>query len=621
MRKSKAWAIDFEFKASAEREYELVSVSIKGEDSSRTISWWLYRNPRGRDSFKKFMGDIRGDTLVAYAAIAECRSLLSIDIDPLDYKWVDLYIEWRQLKNHNDLFKFGLTKNKKGEIKKSTPYHIHSDFHKETGWGMVDCVLRMTGEDLSSTHKNEMRDLIINSEEFSENDKRNIMEYCETDVEYLFQVWHKMLKYYQSRLELDKEQDMLDRGEFIACLSLCERLGIPLDMDALTNIQGNHKLIEDNIVEDMNTIHELFIKAKAGNWVFKADLFAGFIKKLGLEHKWPTTATGKFASDSKSIEKFREVEEVELFYQTLKTRKSINFVKDPKKSGAYIGSDGIIRPYFGPFGTQTGRNAAKATSFPPAMANWLRAIIRPKPGQTIIGIDYGSQEFAIGASMSGDENMIEAYNSGDPYFYFAKKAKAVPQDAVRKDYEDIRNLFKGTTLGLQYGMGINKLSDKLSYDMGRKISVEDAKELSELHKTVFWKYWSWLRQQEYMMYEQGHLSTKDGWMLFSGQKNGLSIKNFKVQGTGASIMRAAVVNATKADLQVVFPLHDALYFLCDDSDLEKTIETAKKCMQDANREFIDLDVRMDVEYHSHDQIWVESRGRKDWEKLKEFMYE
>ena len=619
MNSNKIFALDFEFKSSAERNYEIVSVSIR-EETGETRSWWLYKEDATKAEFKRFMAGINGATIISYAALAECRSLLSLGIDPLAYQWVDLYIEWRQLKNHNDLFKFGLTKNKDGAVQKSTPYHIASDFHKETGYGMVDCVLRMIGEDLNSTHKNQMRDLIINSEEFSENDKRNIMEYCESDVKYLFDVFNKMLKYYQVRLSLDKEPDMLKRGEFIACLSICERLGIPLDMPALRNIQGNHALIENSIVEEMNQIQEVFIKNKAGNWVFKANLFADLINSVGLENLWPKTATGKYASDSKTIEMFRHVDKVERLYQTLKTRKSINFVKDPRKSGEYIGTDGIIRPYFGPFGTQTGRNAAKATSFPPAMANWLRSIIRAPEGKAIIGIDYGSQEFAIGASLSGDKNMIEAYQSGDPYFYFAKKANAVSQDAERKDHEKIRHLFKETTLGLQYGMGINKLAAKLTADMGRKVDTDEARELSQLHKRVFQNYWSWLNHQEFLMYKEHYIQTEDGWMLFDGQRNGLSIKNFKVQGTGASIMRSALVKSVKSGLDVIFPLHDAIYFLCDVDDIEKTIDLAKSCMQDANREFIDIDVRMDVDIHKWDEIWVESRGRADWEKLKEFMY-
>ena len=610
--------IDFEYKATNEQNYDVVSVAIEEEDGTKR-NWWLYQNDKAKAKFKKYMAGNRGKCFISYAALAECRALHSIDINPLDFDWVDLYVEWRQLKNHNDLWNFGWVKNKEGEIIKSVPYHVEGN-SKETGYGLTDCALRVLKLDLDAGHKDKMREIIINETNFTDKHVADILKYGESDVTFLRSIYDRMLLYYTKYFSLDKRYDFVNRGRFIAALSMSEYGGIPLDMSALTNIQGYHSEIEDEIVNDMNSVYELFLPKKAGGWTFKHNLFGDLVEKLKLDEKWPRTAKGKYATDSKTIEKFRSVPQVEKLYQTLKTRKSINFVKDPSKSGQYIGSDGHIRPYFGPFGTQTGRNAAKATSFPPAMANWLRCIMRPHKGQTIIGIDYGSQEFAIGASLSGDKNMIEAYESGDPYLYFAKKAKAVPTDGKREDHEATRNLFKATTLGLQYGMGIQKLADKLSYDMGRKVEADEAKDLSQLHRKVFAEYWKWLGHCEWKMFDQGYLETKDGWMMFKGNKNSLSIKNFLVQGTGASTMREAVVKCVGAGLKILYPLHDALYFICDDDKVEETIEIAQKCMQEANKSYIDIDIRMDVDKHSHDEIWVEYRGRKDWEKLRKYMY-
>ena len=610
--------IDFEYKATNEQNYDVVSVAIEEEDGTKR-NWWLYQNDEAKAEFKKYMESNRGKCFISYAALAECRALNSLDISPLDFDWICLYVEWRQLKNHNDLWNFGWVKNKEGEIIKSVPYHVEGN-SKETGYGLTDCALRVLKLDLDAGHKDKMREIIINETSFTNQHVADILKYGESDVTFLRSIYERMLLYYTKYFGLDKRHDFINRGQFIAALSTSEYNGIPLDMSALTNIQGYHAEIENEIVNDMNSVHELFLPKKAGGWTFKHNLFGGLVEQLRLDEKWPRTAKGKFATDGKTIEKFRMVPKIEKLYQTLKTRKSINFVKDPEKTGQYIGSDGYIRPYFGPFGTQTGRNAAKATSFPPAMANWCRALMRPPKGKTIIGIDYGSQEFAIGAALSGDKNMIAAYNSGDPYFYFAKKAKAVPQDAERKDYEAIRNLFKATVLGLQYGIGVTKLADKLSYDSGRKVEIDEARDLVQLHKKVFAEYWKWLGHCEWKMFDQGYLETKDGWMMFKGNKNSLSIKNFLVQGTGASTMRNALVRCVKAGLNVLFPLHDAIYFLCDDDKVEETIAEAKKHMQLANKDYTCIDIRMDVETHNHDEIWVEYRGREAYDKLKKYMY-
>ena len=420
------YCIDFEYKASNQQNYDVVSVAVE-EPNGTKRNWWLYRDESAKAEFKKYMDEIKGCTLICYAALAECRAFNSLGISPLDYKFVDLYVEWRQLKNHNDLWNFGWVKDKQGKIIKSVPYYVEGN-SKETGYGLTDCALRVLKLDLDAAHKDKMREIIINERDFTSEHIADILKYGESDVAFLRSIYDRMLLYYSKYFGLDKRLDFINRGDFIKALSLSEYNGIPLDMSALKNIQGHHASIETEIVEDMNSVHELFLPKKTGGWTFKHNLFGELVNKLRLSEKWPLTAKGKYATDSKTIEKFRDVPEIEKLYQTLKTRKSINFVKDPSKSGQYIGDDGHIRPYFGPFGTQTGRNAAKATSFPPAMANWLRCIMRPHKGQTIIGIDYGSQEFAIGASLSGDKNMIEAYQSGDPYLYFAKKAKAVPMD-------------------------------------------------------------------------------------------------------------------------------------------------------------------------------------------------
>ena len=70
-------------------------------------------------------------------------------------------------------------------------------------------------------------------------------------------------------------------------------------------------------------------------------------------------------------------------------------------------------PFFGPLGYTRARNAPPGKAVPPAMSRWLRCIIG-KPDTSIVGVDWSSQEFALAAILSGDEEMVEAYRSGDP---------------------------------------------------------------------------------------------------------------------------------------------------------------------------------------------------------------
>jgi DNA polymerase I len=81
--------------------------------------------------------------------------------------------------------------------------------------------------------------------------------------------------------------------------------------------------------------------------------------------------------------------------------------------------------------------------------------------------------------------MMAAYQTGDPYFAFAKQAGAVPPDGIRKDYETVRDLYKGVCLGIQYGMGRDSLAMRLG------VSTALAQRLLDDHKRIYRRFWEW----------------------------------------------------------------------------------------------------------------------------------
>ena len=91
-------------------------------------------------------------------------------------------------------------------------------------------------------------------------------------------------------------------------------------------------------------------------------------------------------------------------------------------------------------------------------ARWLRGLIKPPPGYAIAYLDWKQQEFGIAAALSGDEAMLAAYQSGDPYLAFAKQAGAVPADATKETHGTQRDLFKQSVLATQYGQGAKALA-------------------------------------------------------------------------------------------------------------------------------------------------------------------
>lgn len=235
--------LDFEFTSSSELDVDVVCGVLQSSEGL-TTSYWMFRDKESQDNFRGKMKEIEGQTLIAFGASAECRALQSLGIDPLKYKWIDLYVEWRQLKNHNDRFNFGWVKNSSGETVLSKPNSIHHDCHTETGFSLADCVLHLLKIDINTVHKDQMRDLILSKREdssiFSSEEQLAVIRYCEDDVNHLSEVYSKMIGFYQRFFESDRVEVMLERGRFIAALSRCEHIGTPVDMNALENLAGNY---------------------------------------------------------------------------------------------------------------------------------------------------------------------------------------------------------------------------------------------------------------------------------------------------------------------------------------------------------------------------------------------
>ena len=136
-------------------------------------------------------------------------------------------------------------------------------------------------------------------------------------------------------------------------------------------------------------------------------------------------------------------------------------LSDLRLSDLAVGSDGRNRCLLSAFRARTGRNQPSPSRFIFGPSVWLRGLIKPPPGFGLAYIDWSQQEFEIAAALSGDEAMMAAYHSDDPYLAFAKQAGAVPSSATRYSHKDKREQFKQCVLAVQYGMGPEALAAAL----------------------------------------------------------------------------------------------------------------------------------------------------------------
>src|SRR5262249_34370170 len=146
--------------------------------------------------------------------------------------------------------------------------------------------------------------------------------------------------------------------------------------------------------------------------------------------------------------------------------------------------------------------------FGPAV--WVRGFIKPQEEMALAYVDYEQQEFGIAAALSGDEAMMAAYRSGDPYLTFAQQAGAVPAGATKTSPREARERFKHCALGVQYGMGAKSLAVRV------KAPVAQARELLGLHKRTYPTYWRWSDAVEASAFARGRLQAAFGWTLNVG---------------------------------------------------------------------------------------------------------
>jgi len=509
--------LDFEFNHSQDPVLNLVSCSLQWADEegqlSDPVEWWLHRDPEAQEDLRQALESMReaGATLVGYGMAAEARSLLSLGIDPHQFPIVDLFAEWRQLTHNNHECEYGTYFTETGFRRFSIPPKFQKSANKgkdngKVGAGLVAAVGQVFGIFLDSVHKNAMRDLILQDlPSYSEEQRGAIVSYCSGDIHYLPELFFELTRRLQraTRGQLTPEEikrAQLKRGAFIASTAKMEAEGFPVNVEQIRNLRRNFEGARDTILQDLVENHfPFYVREKKrasdlrGTWTAKASAFEEFLRSRGLLEKWPRTVdeetgrpTDRLSTEDKVLAEFDGVPEIRAFRQARKLVTQLRWFQEPdaahrKKDGDFfdsIGHDDRQRVFLGPYGTQTSRNAPKASRFILAMSSWLRVLIQPPPGWKVYGIDWASQEFALAAILSGDPAMQEAYRSGDPYLYFAKRAGAVPNDAdpswcktpqkagERKDefevYKEKRGLFKscfrGDTLIRVRGVGYKPIA-------------------------------------------------------------------------------------------------------------------------------------------------------------------
>ena len=650
---------DYEYNSTAEKELNLVSCSISFNDTQET--YWL-QDHQQREELKQTVQSLKdeGYTFVSYAATAESRATKSLGIDPIGLKQICLFIEYRCLTNHNHNWMYG-KQLIGGKVVTTSPIINDRNNNSKPEHNLASACFKVLGEKIDTKEKDEVRDIIINgTPEEVEANKERILRYNESDIQYLPRLFKGVISEYK-RLLPEKEiktlkEEMLLRGNYAARTAVMESLGYPIDYNATRAFADSVPSIIWETQAEINGLFPRISPFRKGNdrsFSWRQKQTREWIEEQGFSN-WVKTDTGQ---PSLSLEAWKKYFPYSHNYpkdnfgaqmvRYLTLRQQLNGFLQSKTAKRknnfwdYVGSDKRVRPYFGIYGSQSARSQPKATGFLFLKSAWMRSLCVPPSGRAICGIDYKSQEFLLAALLSGDEVMLKAYQSGDPYLYLAKVAGAVPWDGTKKEYARERDIFKTVTLALQYGMGQKALAEALTEKLGEKFSEVKAKSLIRKFNGAYKIHYKWKKTVLKKYHKQGYWKLPCGWYLFGDNQNDRSVGNCPIQGFGSSIMRKAVSFAQEKGLSVILTLHDAIYIEFDSDDLNAPAILAES-MDKAFRYYFSSDVKpladvgLDGALWSNDypeveseitvgkavlkkqKIYVDERGANEYEHFKKY---
>jgi len=261
-----------------------------------------------------------------------------------------------------------------------------------------------------------------------------------------------------------------------------------------------------------------------------------------------------------------------------------------------------------PFRSKTGRNQPSTSKSIFGGAAWLRSLIKPPPGTGIAYVDWSQQEFGIAAALSGDEKMLAAYQSGDPYLAFARQAGAVPEGATKESHPVERERFKACLLGTQYAIG----AARLAANIGR--AEFEARSLLRAHRRTYEVFWRWIESVMDVATLEGELQVGLGWRIaVTAKMKPASLQNFPMQAVGAEMLRLACIYARDEGVQVIMPVHDALLIEAPIKSLDEAIARTRRAMARASRGLLPgFELRTDSTLTVSPDRYSDQRGSAMW---------
>lgn len=326
------------------------------------------------------------------------------------------------------------------------------------------------------------------------------------------------------------------------------------------------------------------------------------------------TKTG-YSTNAEVLEKLKDkhpiIEKITYFRQLSKIYST--YVEGLK---AVIDADGSIHSTFNQTVTTTGRLSSTEPNLQNIpikyeMGREIRKVFIPKEkDDLLISADYSQIELRVLAHISGDENMINAFNHhSDIHTKTASEVFKVPVEEVTSL---MRSRAKAVNFGIVYGISDFSLSQDLN------ITRKEAKEYMDIYFERYPKIQEYISNVIEEAKTKGYVLTMLNRRRYIPEVNASNkivkalgerlAMNAPIQGTAADIIKLAMVNVYKKigelnlKSRLILQVHDELIINVVPGELE----VVKKLLKEEMENTIKLSVPLDVDVNVGE----------DWYKLK-----
>lgn len=428
----------------------------------------------------------------------------------------------------------------------------------------------------------------------------DIKEYATEDADVTFQ----LKQIFSEKLDQTETKKLFEEIEIplVTVLAAMETEGINLDVPFLKSLskelQTDIKTLEDKIYEIAGEKFNLASPKQLGDILFDKLKIGGTKQKK--------TKTGQYATgeeilsylakdneivsailDWRSLVKLQNtyVEALPLQVDKITHRVHTDYMQTVAATGRLSSNNPNLQNI--PIRTERGRQIRKA--FIPRDENY-----------TLLSADYSQIELRIIAALSGEENMIKAFqNHEDIHKSTASKVFNVPLDEVTREQ---RSHAKTVNFGIIYGVSAFGLSNQTS------LSRSESAALIEAYYQTYPRLKSYIQEQIEFARTNGYVQTILGRRRYLKDINSANAivrggaernaVNAPIQGSAADVIKIAMINIHKKltsenwKSKMLLQVHDELVFDVHNSELEKIQPMIKHEMENAFTMAVPLDIEI-----------------------------